>query len=147
MNDDAPQVVAADSSAVTPAHPAGAVEVVISRLLQVGVVTSMLLVAGGTVVSFAHHPDYLTDPPALARLTRPGAAFPHTLADVARGVRAGRGRAMVTVGLLLLIATPVVRVAVSVVAFALERDARYVVITTVVLGLLFLSFFLGTVER
>ena len=31
--------------------------------------------------------------------------------------------------------------------FALERDARYVVITALVLGLLLLSFGLGTAER
>jgi len=144
---DAPPAASADPSPVTPEHPSRAVERVISRLLQVGVLTSMVLVAGGTVVSFARHPDYLTDPPALTRLTRPGAAFPHTLGDVARGVRTGRGQALVTVGLLLLIATPVVRVAVSVVAFALERDARYVAITALVLALLTLSFVLGRVER
>jgi len=51
---------------------------------------------------------------------------------------------MVAFGLLVLIATPVTRVAVSIVAFIRMRDRRYVVITTVVLALLLLSFFLGS---
>ena len=46
-------------------------------------------------------------------------------------------------GLLLLIATPVARVAFSIVAFALEGDRLYVAITAVVLALLVLSFAVG----
>ena len=39
------------------------------------------------------------------------------------------------------------RVAVSILAFAIERDRAYVVITSIVLLLLILSFALGAVER
>jgi uncharacterized membrane protein len=42
-------------------------------------------------------------------------------------------------GLLLLIATPVARVAFSVFAFALQRDRLYVVVTLAVLGVLAFS--------
>jgi uncharacterized membrane protein len=49
-------------------------------------------------------------------------------------------------GLLLLIATPVMRVAVSVLIFVHQRDWTFVVITSVVLVLLVLSFVLGRVE-
>jgi uncharacterized membrane protein len=42
-------------------------------------------------------------------------------------------------GLLLLIATPVARVAFSVIGFALEKDWMYVVITLIVLALLIYS--------
>jgi len=45
-------------------------------------------------------------------------------------------------GLLVLVATPVVRVAVSVVGFARERDALYVAITLAVLAILLASLFL-----
>lgn len=44
-------------------------------------------------------------------------------------------------GLLTLIATPVLRVAVSLVAFALERDRLYVALTAVVLLILLTSLF------
>ena len=123
------------------------VELLISNLLRFGVITSLLIILLGETVSFVHHPEYLSNPPALQRLTTPGAAFPHTLRDVLYGVREFRGQAIVMLGLLLLIATPVVRVAVSIVGFALEGDYAYVVITSIVLALLILSFVLGAAER
>ena len=46
-------------------------------------------------------------------------------------------------GLILLIATPVARVAVSVLVFVVERDGAFVLITLFVLILLLLSFLLG----
>jgi uncharacterized protein len=53
---------------------------------------------------------------------------------------------VITLGLLLLIATPVVRVAVSVIAFVVECDRKFVVITLVVLLLLLFSiFYVGAV--
>ncbi len=72
--------------------------------------------------------------------------FPHTFGQVWAGVLAVRPQAAIALGLLLLIATPVLRVAVSVVAFAVERDRRFVVITTVVLLILLFSiFYVGAV--
>jgi len=53
--------------------------------------------------------------------------------------------AVIQLGLLILIATPVVRVAASVVAFAVERDRLYVAITLYVLAVILVSFFLGQV--
>jgi len=97
----------------------------------------------GLLVTFIHHPIYLSSKTELKRLAAPGAAFPHTLADVWRGLREFRGLSIVTLGLLLLIITPVVRVAVSIFAFVYERDRTFVIITSIVLILLLLSFFLG----
>lgn len=56
-----------------------------------------------------------------------------------------RGPAIVVLGLLILMATPVARVAVSIVLFLEERDETYAAITAIVLRLLILSFVLGTV--
>jgi uncharacterized membrane protein len=53
----------------------------------------------------------------------------------------GRARGIIQLGLLLLIATPVTRVVLSVGMFALQRDRRYVVITLVVLAVLLYSIF------
>jgi uncharacterized membrane protein len=55
------------------------------------------------------------------------------LADVVNGIAHGRSESLIQLGLLMLMATPVARVALSVVAFALERDRTYVAITLVVL--------------
>lgn len=118
-------------------------ELLISRLLRTGVLLSLGLVVLGTLLSFLHHPGYRSSPAELERLTRPGAAFPHTLKDVWRSLRELRGQAVSTAGLLVLIGTPVMRVAVSILAFVHERDRRFVLITTVVLLLLLASFVLG----
>ena len=107
---------------------------VISWILQWGVIASSVLIVLGLCLL----------------PTRPGGlevhrvlTFPRTPADIWSGLLILRPQAIIVVGLLLLIATPVVRVAVSVVAFALEHDRRYVVITLVVLAILILSFLLG----
>jgi uncharacterized membrane protein len=50
-----------------------------------------------------------------------------------------RGRGAIQLGLLLLMATPVMRVAFSVLAFALQRDRLYVAITLAVLVVLLYS--------
>jgi uncharacterized membrane protein len=50
---------------------------------------------------------------------------------------------VVTAGLLLLILTPILRVAVSIVAFIIEKDRIFVFITATVLAVLLLSFLLG----
>ncbi len=118
-------------------------ELLVSRMLLGGVAISMATVFLGLLVMFAHHPDYLRSAADLRRLTSPGAASPKTIADVARGVVAGRGQAVVTLGLLLLIATPILRVAVSAIAFALQRDRIYTAISAAVLAVLLISFLLG----
>ncbi len=119
------------------------VELAISNLLRIGVGTSLLIVLVGTVVTFVHHPHYLSSRRDLVRLTKPGAEFPHSVPSVVRGIQHSQGRALVMAGLLVLIATPVLRVAVSVLAFVYQRDRTFVVITSLVLALLVASFVLG----
>ena len=121
------------------------VEILISNLLRTGVIASLAIVIFGTVFSFVHHPDYLSSATSLRTLKSPE-AVPHTLSQVIEGVRHGRGQAIVLVGLLLLIATPVVRVAVSILAFVYQHDRTFTLITTLVLALLLLSFVLGKAE-
>jgi uncharacterized membrane protein len=121
----------------------GRIEVLISRLLRFGVVTSLSIVGLGLLLMFIHHPSYLRSAMDLQRLTSPGAAFPHTLREMMTGLAAMRGQAVVVLGLLLLIATPIMRVAVSVAGFVLQRDRVFVVITSAVLAVLLVSFLLG----
>jgi uncharacterized membrane protein len=124
-------------------QPIHKVELIISDLLRIGVTCSLLIVLLGTIVSFSRHHDYFSSPPDLGRITAKGAVFPHDLKDIWAGLLAGRGAAIVMAGLILLVATPVLRVAVSIFAFAFQGDRAFVVITTIVLALLCLSFFLG----
>ena len=64
-----------------------------------------------------------------------------SLSAIFHGAIALRPRDVIQFGLLLLIATPIARVLFSAVAFAIERDYAYVVITLIVLGILCYSFF------
>ena len=121
-------------------------ERLISWLLLGGVTVSMATVLVGIVLMFVHHPEYLKSATDLKRLTAPGAALPHAPGDIARGLAAGRGQAVVVLGLLLLIATPVLRVAVSMIGFLVARDRAFAAISAIVLFVLGLAFFLGRVE-
>jgi len=69
--------------------------------------------------------------------------FPQTLNQIGAGLLAWQPQAVIMLGLLLLIATPIIRVAASMVAFAFERDRTYVIITLIVLAILLLSLLLG----
>jgi uncharacterized membrane protein YfcA/uncharacterized membrane protein len=80
--------------------------------------------------------------------TRPGGLsvtrllnFPLSLQAVGDGLLILRPQAIIMLGLLFLIATPVVRVLASVVTFALEHDRKYVIITCLVLSILLFSIF------
>jgi uncharacterized membrane protein len=118
----------------------------ISITLRAGVLVSLALIVFGTLVTFTHHPQYLASEADLTRLTTPGAAFPHTLADLAAGLVAFRGQAIVVAGLIVLIATPVLRVGISVLVFLADRDYAFVLITTTVFVILIASFLLGRAE-
>ena len=122
------------------------IELLISITLRTGVAISVAVMLFGLVVTFIHHPDYLHSRPALGQLTNSREVFANSLGAVFRGVRDLRGQSIATLGILLLIATPVVRVAISVVLFAAKRDRRYVLITAVVLALLLTSLINGLGE-
>lgn len=121
-------------------------EKLLGNLLRFGVMASAVLLVAGVMVSLIRHPDYLTDPAALAPLTDPEGHFPHVFQDLMAELARGRGRAIMTLGLLVLILTPIMRVAVSVVAFSRERDWTFTVITSCVLCILILSFLIGRIE-
>ena len=108
------------------------VENIIGGLLQMGVLTSAGLVLLGGLWYLVHHWNGQTNygsfhaEPAQYR----------TVTGVLLGVRSLDGRGIIQLGLLLLIATPVARVAFSAWAFAREHDRTYVVITLIVLAIL-----------
>jgi uncharacterized membrane protein len=59
--------------------------------------------------------------------------------DVLRDALGGHSRGLIQLGLLLLIATPVARVVLSIIEFARERDWLYVTTTLMVLATLIYS--------
>jgi uncharacterized membrane protein len=119
------------------------IEILVSYLLRSGVAISSVLVLFGTIVSYVHHPDYVQSHLALARLTEPREPLLHNLHDVAAAIANFRGQAIVMAGLLILIATPICRVAILIVAFRYRGDRLFALLGAIVLCLLLLSFVLG----
>jgi uncharacterized membrane protein len=120
------------------------VEQLLGRLLRAGVVLAAAVVLLGGAVYLVRHggeprPDLSTfhgEEPSPLR----------SPAGIVSEAMAFRGRGLIQLGLLLLIATPVARVVFSVFAFWRERDYTYVVVTLIVLGVLLYSLFHGGLE-
>jgi uncharacterized membrane protein len=111
--------------------------------LRASVVLSVAVILFGMALTFARHPDYANSPDARRQVTGDDYRFAHDLLETMHGLVRLEGRSVITVGLLILIATPVLRVALSVVLFAVQRDRAFAVITATVLVLLLISFLLG----
>ncbi len=110
------------------------VETIIANLLRAGVILAASVVTLGGVIFLVRHgreiPHY--------------AVFAGEPADLRsmRGILGAisfHGRDIIQLGLLILIFTPVARVAFSVAAFALGRDRLYVGLTLAVLAILVFS--------
>jgi uncharacterized membrane protein len=123
----------------TPAVSDHAIEQVIGRLLQIGVLISGLVVVVGGVALLVRHGAV----PADFRTFRGEPSELSTLGGIVRGARRLDSAAIVQLGLVLLIATPVMRVALTLVAFWMQRDRLYVYITAFVLTLLVYSLLWG----
>lgn len=131
---------------VTQAHSERA-EIVISYVLRTGVICSLILIAIGLVMSFSQHRDWMSSTSDVPQLIAVGRAdVPSHWSDVTGGIARGDGQSVVMLGLLVLISTPVIRVALSIVVFVVQHDRIFVAITALVLFLLLLSFFLGKAE-
>lgn len=123
--------------------PVAATEKLISNLLRTGVFSSAALVVLGTIVTFLRHPAYMSSVDQQRQLTAGLTSFPTTFPGIIQGLLHVDGSSVVMAGLLVLIATPILRVAVSIVAFLQMRDRVFAGITTVVLLLLVTSLSLG----
>lgn len=111
------------------------VDQIIGILLRVGVIVSALLVFTGAIFYLMHHglmmPHYRLFRGEPSDLTSIGGIFK----DMLR-LHAG---CLIQLGLLILIATPVARVAFALAAFAIQRDFLYVLVSLIVLGVLLYS--------
>jgi len=107
-------------------------EAIIGNLLRAGVVIAATITSIGGVIYLAHSGES----PAHYRVFQGEPADLRQVKGVLSDASSGDSTAIMQLGLLLLIATPVARVAFSLAAFAIQRDRLYVVMTLVVLGVL-----------
>ena len=111
------------------------IEVIIGIMLRTGVLIATAVVIAGAALYLL---KYGRNVPHYAIFSGEPAEFRNLSGIMAAAVDL-RGRGIIQLGLVILIATPVARVAFSVVAFAMERDYLYVTITLLVLAILAFS--------
>ncbi len=113
------------------------VEALIGQVLRIGTMLSCGITFIGLCVFMVHNASAI--PHYHIFLSGLGQFYgPHTLLQ---HVMHGQATALMELGILLLIATPVARVAFLVAAFGLERDGMYVGVSGLVLAILLYSIF------
>jgi uncharacterized membrane protein len=111
------------------------IELTIGILLRAGVLLSASVVSLGGIVYLVRHGHSVASYHAFHGDTSPL----RSMRGIAHGVMQRSGGAVIQLGLLLLIGTPIARVVFSAFAFARERDYLYVVFTLTVLAVLLYS--------
>ena len=108
------------------------IDKIIGYILRIGVTISSIVILIGLLMYFFNGGSGYKS-----------GYYPTSLNTIEQGISQGKSFAVIMLGLLLLISTPVLRVITSIVPFYLERDWTYVVITTIVLIILIISLFIG----
>ena len=111
------------------------IENIVGMLLQTGVILAATVVIIGAAIYLSRH----AWEPVGYGVFRGEPAEYRTIGGILHGVATLRGRGFIQLGLLLLIATPVARVAFAVWGFAAEKDKMYVTFTLIVLAVLLYS--------
>lgn len=112
------------------------IELLVGRLLRTGVITASCIVLLGGILFLIQHgsspmPSYHHFNGEDSSFTTFGSIISSTLQFNAKGI--------IQFGVMVLIATPVLRIALSLLGFALEKDKLYVIITTIVLCVMLFS--------
>src|SRR6267143_2404115 len=110
---------------------------IVGVVLRSGVGLSGIIITLGTALFIANHSlddtsSYLAYNPSVV----PHGNFPASLASIASGLASLNPSSIIQLGFLVLLATPVTRVALSLFLFAAERDRKFVYLTAAVLAVL-----------
>jgi uncharacterized membrane protein len=110
-------------------------EILIGYTLRIGVVVAAVIVLIGGILYLAANGSTTPHYESFHAATEHSDDF----AGILRNVKAMNSYGIIQLGLLVLIATPILRVVFSVIAFAIERDLVYVAVTLLVLAVLLYS--------
>ena len=115
------------------------IEALLGHLLRVGVMLAAVVVVLGGILYLGRYgmsaPNYQAFKGEPADL--------RTVSGVIMNALQFRSRGIIQLGLLLLIATPIARVVLSIIGFVRQRDGSYVLVTLIVLFLLLYSLMGG----
>jgi uncharacterized membrane protein len=111
-------------------------EQIIGELLRYGVLASSLVVLAGGIVYLIRHggqyPQYQAFRGEPEKMRKPLLMW--------EAVRRGEGRPLIQLGLLILVATPIMRILFSFIGYLLEKDYLYAVLTVIVLLVILFNF-------
>jgi uncharacterized membrane protein len=114
-------------------------QVIIGWVLRLGVLISITIVFLGGIIYLWRHGHMLTH----YAIFKGVPVFLQTPGGVINGIFNFRGQAIIQAGIILLIATPVMRVIFSAIGFIMEKDYLYMGITLLVLAIIFISMLSG----
>jgi uncharacterized membrane protein len=112
---------------------------ILGWVLRAGVSLSMLVVCIGGVLYLYRHGHETVNYQKFTGVPD----FVHSASGIFNGILAGRGRAIIQAGIILLIATPVIRVVFSAIGFVIEKDWLYTGISLLVLLVIVVSALTG----
>lgn len=110
------------------------VNLLFSKILRVGVSVSATIIVIGLLKLFI-----------TGKSGYPGTSYPYTVTELISGIIKFKSYAIILLGLLILLFTPIMRVIMSVFIFWQEKDYTYVKITLFVLLILIAGMLLGKV--
>lgn len=115
-------------------------QAVLGWVLRIGVFVSTAVVFIGGVVYIYRHGHSIVNYKDFKGVPQ----FVHTIPGIIQGVLNFRGQAIIQAGIILLVATPVVRILFSAFGFVMERDWLYLAITLIVLCIIVAGVFTGS---
>jgi len=114
-------------------------QAVIGWILRLGVLLSMSIIFIGGVIYLYRHGQAIANYHTFKGIPD----FVHNIHGILNGIITFRGQAIIQAGIILLIATPIIRVIFSAIGFVLEKDYLYIGITILVLLIIMVSMLSG----
>jgi uncharacterized membrane protein len=114
-------------------------QAIIGWILRGGVILSMAVVIIGGVLYLTRHGQSMSDYKTFKKI-------PDFISDpqgVINGALSYKGQAIIQLGIVLLIATPVMRVIFACIGFLIEKDYLYTLISVIVLLIILISMISG----
>ena len=110
------------------------IQILVGQLLRYGVFTaSGIVLFAGLYFIYRYGSSHISD----------YQNFAPNPEKIISSVTAWNAESFINLGMLVLIATPILRVVFSLIAFALEKDKLYVIITSIVLSVILFNIIYG----
>jgi len=118
-------------------------ELIMGKLLRYGVIISCVITMFGGILYLFQHQGMIPDYTPTVGAFEGAPEYLRQLSTILPRVVALDGAAIVQLGVIVLVATPILRVVFSFFAFLYEKDYLYVAITLIVLAIIMANMLFG----